>query len=214
MDSAVLAIRQAIARQPDYALAHERLGEALYRQKKYDEAVVALRRAIELEPTLSEPHASLGYVLFAQDRIDASADAWRKAVELNGQRTDYQIQLGFALEWLGKDAEAADAFRRAAESLRPDWIQSADVKHWSQPGLANADRAVAVLHLGIVLEKQAKHQEAADALVQAVQSKPENSEHPLPPLGRCFRIRTGGKRRPTPFARRAILPCRPMCIIP
>src|SRR5262249_28719401 len=61
--AAVFACRQAIARQPDFALAWAGLGTALDRQKKYDEAVVAFRRAVELKPTFSLAYARLGFAL-------------------------------------------------------------------------------------------------------------------------------------------------------
>ena len=43
-------LRQALARNPDSALAHYSLGLALVRQQRLDLALEDLRRAAELEP--------------------------------------------------------------------------------------------------------------------------------------------------------------------
>ena len=53
MDTALARYRQAVAVEPDNALAHAELGRFLARQKRYDVAVAALENAYRLDP--SEP---------------------------------------------------------------------------------------------------------------------------------------------------------------
>jgi protein O-GlcNAc transferase len=48
--------------KPDYAEAHNNLGNALNDQGKLDEAVACYRRALELKPDYAEAHNNLGNV--------------------------------------------------------------------------------------------------------------------------------------------------------
>jgi serine/threonine protein kinase/Tfp pilus assembly protein PilF len=192
--AAVFAFRQATSREPANALAHERLGEALYRQKNYDEAVVSLRHAIELDPNLSMAHANLAYVLFAQDRFFECAEEWRNAVSLNNRIPDYQLQLGYILELLNMDADAAKAFHRAADLLSRDWIRVGDMSNSFRQNLFyDPNRTYALCHLGMVIEKQGNHKEAVDILLQAIKLDPEHAEARYL-LGFVFRNQGEGQR--------------------
>jgi protein O-GlcNAc transferase len=50
LDEAVACYRRALELKPDYAEAHNNLGNALKDQGKLDEAVACYRRALELKP--------------------------------------------------------------------------------------------------------------------------------------------------------------------
>ena len=52
LDEAVACYRRALELKPDYAEAHNNLGNALKDQGKLDEAVACYRRALELKPDL------------------------------------------------------------------------------------------------------------------------------------------------------------------
>ena len=93
MDKSVDCFQQAVARAPDYAMAHAGLAEA-YTTQAYLRAVdrteavgkarAAVTRALELDPDLAEAHAALGLVRFYFEWDWAGADAaFRRALELN-----------------------------------------------------------------------------------------------------------------------------------
>ena len=63
LDEAVACCRRALELKPDYAEAHNNLGNALKEQGKLDEAVACYRRALELKPDYAEAHNNLGNAL-------------------------------------------------------------------------------------------------------------------------------------------------------
>ena len=67
---------------PDYAEAHNNLGNALQDQGNLDEAVACYRRALELKPDYAEAHSNLGIALQDQGRLDEAIACYRRAMEL------------------------------------------------------------------------------------------------------------------------------------
>jgi tetratricopeptide (TPR) repeat protein len=59
------------------------LGEALSRERRYDEALATYERVIELEPTNSTAHYARGSLLLALDRRDDAVAAWRQGLEVD-----------------------------------------------------------------------------------------------------------------------------------
>ena len=71
LESAVAAGREAIRLKPDYAAAHNNLGNALRNQGKLDEAVAEFREAIRLKPDNAVTHNNLGNALRRPGKLDA-----------------------------------------------------------------------------------------------------------------------------------------------
>ena len=59
LDEAETSYRKAIALKPDYAEAHNNLGNILKEQGKLDESEACFRQAIELKPDFAEAHSNL-----------------------------------------------------------------------------------------------------------------------------------------------------------
>ncbi|MEP7027151.1 MAG: protein kinase [Candidatus Eisenbacteria bacterium] len=93
MARAVEYFRQAIERQPDYALAHSALAEAtvvhvVHGTQARDEglgiAKAAIARALEIDPDLAEAHTVRGMIAYAFDWDWSTADAsFRRALALS-----------------------------------------------------------------------------------------------------------------------------------
>ena len=80
--------RQAIAIDPNYALAHVGLGSLLMpkyiasgRREDLDEGVASLQRAMELDPAYGEPYVYLSYMYLRQYRYDDALAASSSAIE-------------------------------------------------------------------------------------------------------------------------------------
>jgi len=75
-------LRQAIALQPDYALAHRRYALLLEEQRRFDEALVEIRRTLELEPYTSMNHDIAAGILLNAGRAAEAAEESRRAAAL------------------------------------------------------------------------------------------------------------------------------------
>ena len=61
--------------KPDFAEAHNNLGNAFMDQGKLDEAIACYRRALELKPDFAEAHNNLGIALKDQGKLDEASPA-------------------------------------------------------------------------------------------------------------------------------------------
>jgi len=126
LKQAVEFYRQAIEKDPNYALAYSGLAEAYVLFASYSvasakdsmpQAKAAALRALELDDSLAEAHTALGsYLNYFEWNRDASEKEFRRAIELN---PNYAT----ARQWLGSDNlvqrkrfdEALVSLRRAGE---------------------------------------------------------------------------------------------------
>jgi eukaryotic-like serine/threonine-protein kinase len=124
MDKSVDFFQQAVAKAPEYALAHAGLAEAYSRQaflrasgreEPLGKARAAVSRALELDPDLAEAHTALGLVRFYFEWDWAGAETeLRRALELNpGSRAAHE-ELGWFLTALGRLDEGLASSREAA----------------------------------------------------------------------------------------------------
>ena len=125
MDKSIESFQQAIARAPDYALAHAGLATAyaiqaylrgMDREEVLAEARAAVERALELDPDLAEAHGARGMVRFYFEWDWAGAEeALVRAVELDpGSAAVHEEYGNFLLAMVRLDEAMAES-RRAAE---------------------------------------------------------------------------------------------------
>jgi serine/threonine-protein kinase len=129
LTQAVEYFEQAIARDPNYALAYAGLADA--HARLYDVAGLApgevvprirsaAQRALELDSTLAEPHALLGIHTSAWEWAEAEA-AFGRAIELDPNRPDTYVDYSIYLDNKGRFQEALEAclFARELDPLSP-----------------------------------------------------------------------------------------------
>ena len=125
MDKSVDYLQQAVARAPDYALAHAGLAEVYTRQaflrgsgreEPLRKARAAVARALELDPDLAEAHTALGLVRFYFEWDWAGAESeFARALELNPGSRAVQEEYGWFLTAMGRFDEGLTQSRKAAE---------------------------------------------------------------------------------------------------
>ena len=142
--------------KPDYAEAHNNLGNALKDQGKLDEAVACYRRALELKPDYAEAHNNLGVAFKDQGKLDEAVACYRRALELKPDYAEAHNNLGNALKDQGKLDEAVACYRRALE-LKPDFAEAHN-------------------NLGNALKDQGKLDEAVACYRRALELKPDYAE--------------------------------------
>ena len=124
MDKGVDYFQQAVARAPDYAMAHAGLAaaytiQAFLRAAGRTEAVgkarAAVSRALELDPDLAEAHTALALVRFYFDWDWAGAETeFRRGLALNTGSSSVHDEYGIYLTAMGRFDEGLAQSREAA----------------------------------------------------------------------------------------------------
>jgi serine/threonine-protein kinase len=124
LEQAVEYLRQAIERDPAYALAYAGLADAYLLLGSYaympgvealSKAKASAERALELDETLAEAHTSRGQVLRAGRDRRGEEEEYRRAIELNPSYATAHQWYATLLAALGRSEEALREIRRAEE---------------------------------------------------------------------------------------------------
>ncbi len=120
LESAIAAFRGALRLRPDYADAHNALGNALYARSDSTGAMVEYRAAVRLKPSYGEAQLNLALVLDEQGGPSPPYEEYRTAVRLMPQDPVARYLLGIAL-FADRDPDGAIAELRKALKLKPGW---------------------------------------------------------------------------------------------
>ena len=111
--------RRAIELNPNYATAHQWLGNLLTALKRFDEALVELRRAEELDPLSPIIGSNLGDALLYARRYDEAIAHLKRVLSLNPDFAVAHFSLGAAYAAKGMYPEAIAELRKYLE-MDPD----------------------------------------------------------------------------------------------
>ena len=146
MDKGVDCFQQAVARSPDYAMAHAGLAEAYTtqaylrafdRNESVGKARAAVTRALELDPDLAEAHTALGLVRFYFEWDWAGADAeFRRALELNPGSQAVNEEYGHFLIVMSRFGEG---LARTREAVRLDPLSVGPVHNLAIAAMVRGD---------------------------------------------------------------------------
>jgi serine/threonine-protein kinase len=143
IQTATSYFQQAIALDPNYALAYVGLADA-YRSlplnsdmppnEFFPRAKAALQKAVEIDDTLAEAHAVLGFTIFWYDwDWGAAEDQFRRALELNPNSADAHLAYAHLLSNTGRHAESLAEAKRAREldplNLRTNALEGQFLNH-------------------------------------------------------------------------------------
>jgi tetratricopeptide (TPR) repeat protein len=109
MNEAVAGARKALEIDPNFARAHQLIGEVLqHDEKRRNEAIAAYRAAIKADPQLLEAHAGLGSVLANAKDEKGAEEVFKQAMAADPQRMAGRFELGRMLVKQGRLAEARE----------------------------------------------------------------------------------------------------------
>jgi tetratricopeptide (TPR) repeat protein len=118
-------LKQALAREPEFALASATLGRAYAAEadagwvpaaERYARAREALAHALALEPGLAEGHAGMGWIQMNHDWDWRGAEvSCRRALDLASGNAVVLREAGLLASYLGRLDQAIGFYRRAAE---------------------------------------------------------------------------------------------------
>lgn len=106
LDQAEECYHRALEISPDYAEAHNNLGNALNDLRKHEEAVASYRRALDIKPDYAEAHYNLGNALKNLGKLEEAVASYHRALQINSEIALAHNNLGMALCDLGKHGEA------------------------------------------------------------------------------------------------------------
>jgi adenylate cyclase len=127
MDQGLKYLEEALARDPDYALAYATIAKAyidmaigvagsLPSEEAFGRAKAGVSRALELDPNLAEAHATMGHLRYACDYDWVGAEQeLKRAIELNPNSGEGYDYYGLMLSALERYDEALEMQRRAHE---------------------------------------------------------------------------------------------------
>lgn len=114
---AVVRLNELLQIDPNNALVHGKLGDAMCRLGRYSAGEQAFRRAIVLKPNSAEAHFNLGTVLRWKGDFAASETSMRRAVKQDPRNLDALVGLGNTLGARQRLTEAADCFDKALRMM-------------------------------------------------------------------------------------------------
>jgi serine/threonine-protein kinase len=116
-DAAIKNFQQAVALQPDFPSAHNRLGRTLMLKGQFAAAADEFRKAVEQRGgNYPVAQYNLGFALQQQGENEKALAAYHDAINSrDGNYADAYYQAGIVLGNMGRWPEAADALRKAIE---------------------------------------------------------------------------------------------------
>ena len=131
IDNAIAEYRRALELVPDYAEAHNNLGNLLKDQKKFDEAILHFESSIKIFPDNPNTHNTLGTVYAMRGEVNKAAVYFAKAIRLQPSYIDARQNLGLAYIQQGRLDAAEREFSEALQMtksimLREEkWLEAA-----------------------------------------------------------------------------------------
>jgi predicted O-linked N-acetylglucosamine transferase (SPINDLY family) len=153
---AVELLGRAIEVEPEQAVFHHVLAEALRALEQFEPAVAAYRTAISLKADYAVAHNNLGTLLERHERWEEARTCFEMALAVRPGFVEAENNLGNALRGSGRLEEAIAAYRRALD--------------------LNADYATAYFNLGGALKRCGRLAEALVAYQRACGIQPDDFE--------------------------------------
>jgi len=124
-EKAIVFFKQAIEKDPNYALAYSGLADTYglfprygdFRPKEYmPQAKAAALKALELDPNLAEAHTSLAQIeLFYEYDFTGAEKSFKRAIELDPNYATAHQWYGLLLAYIGKNEESVREAKKAFE---------------------------------------------------------------------------------------------------
>jgi len=112
---AVASYTRAIQVKPDFAEAHNNLGDALRSLGEFAEAAASYQRALQINPDFDIAHNNLGEVLNDMGQAEKALSSFARAVQIRPDFAESHSNLGATLDSLGKPDEAIASFNRTLQ---------------------------------------------------------------------------------------------------
>jgi serine/threonine-protein kinase len=193
VDAAIRFLTEAVARDPQYAIAYAALGRASWENFSTSKQAMWLDRAGEacetsasLSPQLSEAQHCLGLVEESRGEYERAIDSYRRAIDYSPANDEAHRALGSVLDKLERVDDAEAAYLRAIE-LRPGyWAGYARMgqfynlrnnyqkagEYYERALMLSPDNARVLFSLGLVFTNKGQYDRGIDFLERAIRLRP------------------------------------------
>jgi tetratricopeptide (TPR) repeat protein len=145
-----------LEQNPNCAVAHNGLGNALLQKGAVDEAITQFQQALQINPDYAQVHYDLGNALLQEGEVDKAITQFQQALEINPDYAEADNNLGSALLQKGSVDEAISHFQMALK--------------------IKTDDAEAYNNMGNALLQEGKADEAITRFQQALQINPDYTD--------------------------------------
>ena len=152
VEQAFKNFKKVIKLNPNYALAHNNIGNILRDQGKFDDAITSFKKAIFLKFDYAEAHNNMGLALYDKGSIEESIMAYNKALSFKSDYAEAHYNLGIVLHRQGKLDQAIISYKKSL-LLKPNY-------------------ADAYYNLGLALQDQGKLNDAVLAYNKSISLNP------------------------------------------
>lgn len=166
-DQGLFHIDQAIAINPNYAVAFSNRGSALKGLQRLDEAVESYDRAIQLKPDYKEVYNSRGLVLYELQRYGDAKASFTAAISVDPFDAQTYNNRGIALQTMARKDIEEDGGAVLLDQAMCDFDKALEL----QPGYAEAHN-----NRGNILRSQKKYALAIECYDQALVLNPDYGE--------------------------------------
>ena len=112
---AISSYERALELKPNYAEAHNNLGNAFKKLREFEKAIPCFERSLELLPNDPEVLCNLGNAFFDMGELERAVIRYERAIKIQPKYPEAHVRLGDAYWRLDEFAKAADSFLRARE---------------------------------------------------------------------------------------------------
>ncbi|MDP7014010.1 MAG: tetratricopeptide repeat protein [Verrucomicrobiota bacterium] len=138
-DKAITEYRRALELAPDYAEAHNNLGNLLKDLKRHDEAIQHFEASIRVFPDNPSTHNNLGTVHAMKGDVNKAAVCFAKAVRLEPTYVDARQNLGVAYMQQGRLAAAEKELAKAVKMAQGGMVYEQQRLAAAKASLARAN---------------------------------------------------------------------------
>ena len=111
---AKLLLQKAIQINPNFAGAHNNLGNALYELGEFQKAIRCCKKAIQINPNFAGTHNNLGLVFKELGEPQKAINCYEKAIKIDPNHANAHNNIGNIFRKLKKFQKAADYFVQSA----------------------------------------------------------------------------------------------------
>ena len=182
--------RRAVEQNPDYAEAHNSLGNALMKQGKNREAEFHFLIATRLSPDFYQAHNNLAIVLYNQGKIEAAGKEYLATMKLNPTLPGVHFNYGNLLINNGRPAEAISQYREylrlapgnphAEYALAKGLVMAGELDeaaaHYRVVLKIGPQSVPAHFEYGVLLNMQKKYREAIGEYREVLRLQPDHAD--------------------------------------